>query len=93
VVLEVFAVAGDEDERLKLARSLTMFAHERAALVKVTLVGGTVGHAWCCCCCCPDPASQLDPPSTPEWGEVERHGAAMGTGRLACKAVLFWRCC
>ncbi len=67
MVLEVFAVAGDEDERLELARSLTMFAHERAALEKGTLEGGAVGHARCCSCCCPDPAGQLDPPSTPVW--------------------------
>ncbi len=93
MVLEMFLVAKDEDKKLEPARSLTIFAHERAALEKGTLVGGAVGHALCCCCCCPDPAGQLDPPSTPVWGEVGRHGAAMGTGRLACEAVLCMRCC
>ncbi len=52
VVLEVFAVVGDGDERLEPARSLTMLAHEGAALEKGSLVDGAVGHAWCCCCCC-----------------------------------------
>ncbi len=37
MVLEVFAIAGDEDERLEPARSLTVFAHERAALEMLLL--------------------------------------------------------
>jgi hypothetical protein len=70
-VLEVAVAgaAGDSDDRLEPAHSLTTLAHNGVALEKGRLADGAVRFEWCCCCCL-DPTGQVDPLSTPVWGEA-----------------------